>query len=120
MSPSDWFCHPANKKKETEAVGAPPASQIPGLSNLPDDATIETEDDRTFRRKWIRDTDSKYIRLAKKGGRQDLLAFREPKPKSDEAVEYPRVDWFDHEHPYDEEEETNENPQETERSQKPL
>ena len=28
------------------------------------------------------------------GGREDLLRMRSPKPKSEEAKPYPRVDWF--------------------------
>lgn len=39
-------------------------------------------------------TDTKYIRLAKKGGREDLLQFKEPKPRSKEPVSYPKNDWF--------------------------
>ena len=112
---SDWYCHPANKRVEKEPIVAPPASQIPGLSTLPDDVAMETEDDRTCRRKWIRDTDTKYIRLAKRGGRQGLLAFKDPKPPAEEAVPYPRVDWFDHENAEDEE--TKEHSEETETKQ---
>ena len=32
--------------------------------------------------------------MAKTGGRPDLLRYRSPKPKPDEPVGYPRVDWF--------------------------
>lgn len=28
------------------------------------------------------------------GGREDLLRFRDPKPKSEKPVGYPRNDWF--------------------------
>jgi hypothetical protein len=48
---------------------APIQSQIPGLSNIPEDS-ITDDNDRCFRRKWIRDTDSKYVKLAKAGGRK--------------------------------------------------
>lgn len=47
-------------------------SQIPGLNNISEDST-EDEDQRCFRRKWIRDTDSKYVKLAKAGGRKRKL-----------------------------------------------
>lgn len=77
---------------------APPASQIPGIGGLPDEQANPEGDDRHFRRKWIRDTDSKYIKLAKGGGRKNLLAFRSPPLKAEEPLPYPRVDWFDHEH----------------------
>ena len=116
--PSDWYCHPANERSKKEVAEVLPASQIPGLSHLPDDSAMEMEDDRAFKRKWIRDTDSKYVRLAKGGGRHDLLTFRDPKPRADEAKLYPRVDWFDHEYVPEDEEATQE--QDTELPQKPL
>lgn len=28
------------------------------------------------------------------GGREDLLRFREPKPKNEQPIAYPRSDWF--------------------------
>lgn len=31
-----------------------------------------------------------------------MLSFRSPPVKAEEPVAYPRVDWFDHEHPEDE------------------
>ena len=82
---------------------APPASQIPGIGGLKDEFANPENDDRHFRRKWIRDTDSKYIKLAKGGGRKNLLVFRSPPAKAEEPVPYPRVDWFDHDHPADDE-----------------
>lgn len=39
-------------------------------------------------------SDTNYIRLAKMGGREDLLRHREPKAKSNEAKGYPRNEWF--------------------------
>jgi len=100
-----WYCHPPNKRTEKKAVDPPPASQIPGLGHMPDEVAMASDDDRTFKRKWIRETDSKYVQMAKQGGRRGLLSFREPKPSAAEAVPYPRVDWFDHEHPDEQEEE---------------
>ena len=102
----DWFYHAPSKKSSKSAKPAPPASQIPGIGGLKDELANPEQDDRHFRRKWIRDTDSKYIKLAKAGGRKNLLAFRSPPTKADEPVPYPRVDWFDHDPP--EEEDLNE------------
>ena len=66
---SDWFYHiPAARSKSTASVAIPVQSQIPGLSNVAEDLT--DENDRHFKRKWIRDTDSKYVKLAKAGGRK--------------------------------------------------
>ncbi|XP_068688855.1 uncharacterized protein C7orf57 homolog isoform X2 [Montipora foliosa] len=99
ISTQDWFYHAPSKKSSKSAKPAPPASQIPGIGGLKDELANPEQDDRHFRRKWIRDTDSKYIKLAKAGGRKNLLAFRSPPTKADEPVPYPRVDWFDHDPP---------------------
>ncbi|XP_074657817.1 uncharacterized protein C7orf57 homolog [Tubulanus polymorphus] len=63
-------------------------SQIPGLNEIPPEAADEGQ------RGWIKESDSAYIRLAKQGGRQDLLQFRDPKPRSNEPKPYARCDWF--------------------------
>jgi len=43
-------------------------SQIPGLSS---DADQQAGEDNNYStRKWIRDTDSEYVKLAKSGGRK--------------------------------------------------
>ena len=34
------------------------------------------------------------MRLAKEGGRPDLLCTHTPEPPSEEPVGYPRVDWY--------------------------
>lgn len=99
----DWYYHAPSKKAVQSPKAVPPASQIPGIGGLPDESAFPEGDDRHFRRKWIRDTDSNYIKLAKGGGRKNLLAFRSPPLKTEEPVPYPRVDWFDHEHPDEDE-----------------
>lgn len=99
---SDWYYHAPSKRVVQPAKPAPPASQIPGIGGLPDELANPEGDDRHFRRKWIRDTDSKYIKLAKGGGRKNLLTFRSPQVKAEEPVPYPQVEWFDHEHPEEE------------------
>lgn len=102
ISTQDWYYHAPSKRVAQPAKPAPPASQIPGIGGLPDELANPEGDDRHFRRKWIRDTDSKYIKLAKGGGRKNLLTFRSPQVKAEEPVPYPRVEWFDHEHPEEE------------------
>ena len=52
-------------KRSEKAVDAPPASQIPGLSDLraaPSGHTLGA------RRYWVKETDSEYVKLAKQGG----------------------------------------------------
>ena len=70
-------------------MGAPPPSQIPLLSNLPP----EPEMPQGFRG-MIKESDSAYVRLAKQGGRPDLLQFKDIKPREHKAKGYPRVDWY--------------------------
>ena len=100
----DWYYHAPIKRTTTSPKAAPPASQIPGIGGLKDEFANPESDERHFRRKWIRDTDSKYIKMAKQGGRKNLLAYRSPPVKPDEPVPYPRVDWFDHDHPEEDDE----------------
>ena len=60
-----WFYHaPARAKKSDDPVLYPPMSQIPGLAG--DDGDQEGD----LPRPLFRDTDTKYIRLAKEGGRR--------------------------------------------------
>lgn len=85
-----WFYHAPAKRQDprSEPVLVPAASQIPGLnSDLP------PEDD--IQRSLFRDTDTKYVRLAKSGGRQNLLQFKEnPDMRKREPKAYPRNEWF--------------------------
>lgn len=53
-------------KRSEKAVGAPPVSQIPGLSGLQDPPNGHMLGTRRY---WIKETDSEYVKLAKQGGR---------------------------------------------------
>ncbi|XP_077997634.1 uncharacterized protein C7orf57-like isoform X2 [Glandiceps talaboti] len=88
----DWFYHAPAKRQEKEAINYPAASQIPGLSGVVVD---EREDEFGTKRGYFKESDTKYVRLAKMGGRKDLLRFRSPKTLSDDPVPYPRPDWLD-------------------------
>lgn len=90
LSISDWMYH-APAKAQSKPVGAPPPSQITCLSS----GEIPPPDMPP--KMLIKETDSAYIRLAKKGGREDLLRMRSPKAVPTEPVGYPRVDWYYHE-----------------------
>ncbi|XP_064598450.1 uncharacterized protein C7orf57 homolog [Liolophura sinensis] len=84
-----WFYHaPARTASQSdEPAPAPAPSQIPGLSDLP----YEEEQPRLTN---LRDTDTKYIRLAKQGGRPDLLQMKQFPSPPKEAQGYPRCEWF--------------------------
>lgn len=62
-------------------------SQIPGINGCQDGKPPGQN------RPYYKDTDSKYVRLAKQGGRRDLLNYQEF-DQHKEAVAYPRVDWY--------------------------
>lgn len=47
-------------------MDVPPASQIPGLSELRDPPNGHVLGTRRY---WIKETDSEYVKLAKQGGR---------------------------------------------------
>ena len=61
--PPGWFYHAPARRVHNEPVGYPAMSQIPGLAE--DDGRPEE-----LPRPLFRDTDTKYVRLAKQGGRQ--------------------------------------------------
>ncbi|XP_063710638.1 uncharacterized protein C7orf57-like isoform X2 [Symsagittifera roscoffensis] len=92
---SDWFYHAPQKRRERQVQDAqpdmPPMSQIPGLSDLSkeEDATQQNAN----RGVLLRDSDSKYIKLAKMGGRKNLLYFTQPVP-STEPKKYPIPEWW--------------------------
>uniref|UniRef100_A0A8D0HA11 Chromosome 7 open reading frame 57 n=1 Tax=Sphenodon punctatus TaxID=8508 RepID=A0A8D0HA11_SPHPU len=71
----------------------PPASQIPGLSDL---AESHNEITCGGRRKWIKDTDSEYVKLAKQGGQPDLLKYYTPFTRKTSPVAYAAPDWYMH------------------------
>ncbi|XP_062600842.1 uncharacterized protein C7orf57 homolog [Saccostrea cucullata] len=84
-----WFYHaPAKRQPKSEPVPVPYTSQIPGLNT---DLPPEEEAQRSL----FKDTDTKYVRLAKSGGRQTLLQFKENlNMREREPVSYPRNEWF--------------------------
>ncbi|XP_007942336.2 uncharacterized protein C7orf57 homolog [Orycteropus afer afer] len=91
-APCDWYYHLPVKRSE-KAVDVPPASQIPGLSDLGG-----TQNGNAFgtRRYWIKETDSEYIKLAKQGGRPDLLKHFGPGTQKGSPVAYSMPDWYIH------------------------
>lgn len=97
LSP-DWYYHLPAKRSE-KAVDVPPASQIPGLSELRDPPNGHVLGTRRY---WVRETDSEYVKLAKQGGRPDLLVHFVPATGSGtgtrkgSAAAYSLPDWYIH------------------------
>ncbi|XP_036896961.1 uncharacterized protein C7orf57 homolog isoform X2 [Sturnira hondurensis] len=97
-APCDWYYHLPVRRSE-KAVDAPPVSQIPGLSAFrepPSGHMLGT------RRYWVKETDSEYVKLAKQGGRPDLLMHLAPGMASGTGtrkaspVTYSLPDWYIH------------------------
>lgn len=87
VNEAGWFYHAPARRRSNEPVLYPPMSQVPGLAEdygPPEDPP----------RPLFRDTDTKYIRLAKQGGRANLLQMKENNPDKKEPVYYPRNEWF--------------------------
>lgn len=66
----------------------PPISRIPGLN--PDSEVIASAEQKTFRTFKVLETDSTYIRLAKQGGRKNLLQYNEYSPNENAIVGIPK------------------------------
>ncbi|XP_036774738.2 uncharacterized protein C7orf57 homolog isoform X1 [Manis pentadactyla] len=91
-APCDWYYHLPVKRSE-KAVEAPPASQIPGLSQQTEPPNGHGPG---MRRYWIKETDSEYVKLAKQGGRPDLLMHFAPGTRKGSPVAYSLPDWYVH------------------------
>uniref|UniRef100_A0A8C3VHQ5 Chromosome 7 open reading frame 57 n=1 Tax=Catagonus wagneri TaxID=51154 RepID=A0A8C3VHQ5_9CETA len=91
-APCDWYYHHSVKRSE-KAVDVPAASQIPGLSDR-----RAPHDGHTLglRRYWVKETDSEYVKLAKQGGRPDLLKHFAPGTRTGSPVAYSLPDWYIH------------------------
>jgi len=97
----NWYSGGSSYPMQTrqEPIKAPRPSQIPGLG---DDGGQTSDQNRQF----IRETDSDYVKLAKRGGRSDLL---HDQPNIDRETEqsgvkrrlakHTRADWFYHDDP---------------------
>jgi len=70
---------------------APPCSQIAGIGGIVEEHVHE---DAPPVRNRVLETDSEYVQLAKRGGRNDLLAFKQTGEKQATPQAYPRVDWY--------------------------
>ncbi|KAH9491780.1 hypothetical protein Btru_030862 [Bulinus truncatus] len=88
-----WFYHaPAKKNVGAPKVEYPAPSNIPGLG-FDDPADVQKQE---IKEMMFKDTDTNYIKLAKMGGRKDLLSFKteNERQKSAGPIGYPRNDWF--------------------------
>ncbi|CAN2389681.1 Chromosome 7 open reading frame 57, partial [Pristimantis euphronides] len=90
----EWFYHVPFKQTEMKTKGSiAPISQISGLSDL---AEPHNELKNEGNKRWIKKTDSEYVKLAKQGGRPDLLKHIDP-PMKIQQISYAPPDWYSHE-----------------------
>ncbi|KAM4684558.1 uncharacterized protein C7orf57 homolog [Amazona ochrocephala] len=82
-----------SEKSVTLKSPLPPASQIPGLGDL---ANTPHEMPSRCRRKWIKETDSAYVRLSKQGGQPDLLKHYTAVTSKSSLAAYAAPDWYLH------------------------
>ncbi|XP_053570298.1 uncharacterized protein C7orf57 homolog isoform X2 [Bombina bombina] len=97
VNTADWYYNAPLKKmdKEESEVAIPPTSQIPGLGDMSESDEHVNEG----RRHCIMDTDSDYVKLAKQGGRPDLLKQSTPVPRKASEVSHGLPEWYTHESP---------------------
>ncbi|XP_045876620.1 uncharacterized protein C7orf57 homolog isoform X2 [Meles meles] len=91
-APCDWYYHLPVKRSD-KPVDVPPASQIPGLSDLREPPNGHLPGPRRY---WVKETDSEYVKLAKQGGRPDLLKHFVPGTRKGSPVAYSLPDWYIH------------------------
>lgn len=96
-----WFCQaPAEKNELPSSAFNKALSQIPDLNNGKDRSHLDKEEPKKSARGTINPYDTKYIRLAKAGGRKHLLTFSENDPERKKSPQpYPVPEWYGH---YDE------------------
>lgn len=88
-----WFYHVPPKNESKDRVGYPLLSQIPGLGH-----TGPSSADPESKQGWIRESDSAYVKLAKQGGRPDLLNMQPRVASKIPSISstYKRCDWYYH------------------------
>ncbi|XP_062518384.1 uncharacterized protein C7orf57 homolog [Corticium candelabrum] len=93
----DWFYYAPSKRNE-QPQSAPAASQIPDLNCMETKGADQGDErgEKQPNRGVVYDSDTNYVKLAKQGGRKDLLVYRDPVTTTNKPVGYPWPDWFDH------------------------
>lgn len=105
-----WYCYyvPSKRKerKDSKPVQRIPISQVPDLTKKAPKESTELKEKKKFIR--ILETDSKYVKLAKAGGRKNLLCYRENERKNTTPKEYKVPEWYYHDDGTDKEVELSE------------
>lgn len=92
-----WYCHATSRPPERPSSKFNKAlSQVPDLNNGKDSSHLQKEESKKYVKGAIHPSDTKYIRLAKAGGRKHLLSFVENQEKSKSPQPYPVPNWYGH------------------------
>ena len=91
-----WYCYyvPNRQKQDSKPPQKVPISQVPDLTK---ETTKEDKDSqRNVNVGGVLETDSKYVKLAKTGGRKNLLCYRENERKNTGPKAYDVPVWYYH------------------------
>lgn len=92
-----WYCYLCSNKEKQDVKDFPNISAISQLPDLTEESVkVNTEQQKGNRRRQLLETDSKYLRLAKTGGRKNLLCYLENKRRKSEPKPYKVPEWYYH------------------------
>lgn len=93
-----WYCYyvPSRRKEtqDSKPVRRIPISQVPDLTKEASKESADLKEKKNVIR--VLETDSKYVKLAKTGGRKNLLCYRENERKNSAPKEYKVPEWYYH------------------------
>ena len=91
-----WYCYsiPNREKQDSKTLPKVPISQVPDLTNetVKEDSALQ----KNINVGRVLETDSKYVKLAKTGGRKNLLCYLENEPKNTGPKAYHVPEWYHH------------------------
>ncbi|XP_068720942.1 uncharacterized protein C7orf57-like [Montipora capricornis] len=90
------YLNPIRKKQDLKnSKKIPPISQVPDLTKESGKVHIDQQKNNKARR--VLENDSKYLKLAKTGGRKSLLCYRENERRNSRPKLYEVPEWYCHE-----------------------
>ena len=91
-----WYCYyvPDRKKQDSSPPQKIPISQVPDLTKETARGSFDLQKNENVGR--VLETDSNYVKLAKTGGRKNLLCYRENERKNSGPKAYKVPEWYYH------------------------
>ena len=101
-----WYCYYVPRQKpDSKPIQRVPISQVPDLTNETTRLVTENKYRNVGR---VLETDSKYVKLAKTGGRKNLLCYKENERENSGPKRYEVAAWYYHDSDMDKEKELSE------------